>query len=466
VALTVSARHVGAGRSRALGAAALAVLLTVTAGAAARGQSTYEQEPISYFTAPSRDPVARLQEKLARREATLAPGPAGYLAAVLKELDVPASSQTLVFSKTSFQRDRISPATPRALYFNDDTYVGWVPGGDVLELASTDAQLGTVFYTLAQPKGHSAGDGAAASSGPRPPKFIRQTHNCLQCHGSSMTRDVPGLLLRSVYPDRTGQPVLSAGTFLVNQDSPLAQRWGGWYVTGTHGSQRHMGNCCAADEDSSPEAAFKAGVGANVTILAGRFDSGPYLSGHSDIVALMVMEHQAGMHNLLTRANYQTRIALRDEGAMNAALGRPGGGHSDSTAARVASACEPVLKYMLFAHEAALSDPVKGTSDFRTVFESRGPVDHAGRSLRQFDLNRRLFKYPLSYLIYSAQFDGLPAEAKDYLYRRLWQILNGQDETGDFSHVKRSARRAIIEILRETKKDLPGYWISDAGSTG
>jgi len=428
---------------------ATTLVLLVAAAPFAPAQASYEQEPINYLKAPSNDPVARLQARLDKGEAKLDYDPAtGYLASLLKHLDIPVSSQTLVFSKTSFQRDRISPATPRALYFDDTTYVGWVRGGDVLELASIDPQLGTVFYTLRQPDDPDT---------TRAPKLVRQTYNCLQCHGSSMTRDVPGLLLRSVFPDKSGQPLLSQGTFQVNQETPLENRWGGWYVTGTHGNQRHMGNWCAEDEDKA-EAALRNGPGSNVTSLAGRFDATPYVSHHSDIVALMVMEHQAEAQNLLTRANYQTRIALRDEAAMNASLGRRTGQRSESTAERIKAACEPLLKYMLFVDEEILTDPVKGSSTFAADFEARGPRDKLGRSLREFDLERRLFKYPLSYLIYSEQFDALPQDARDYVYRRLWDVLNGNDDSGDFSHVKRSTRRRIIEILRDTKPGLPAYW--------
>jgi hypothetical protein len=426
-----------------------ALLLAAAVAPAALAQSAYEQAPINYLTAPCDDPVARLAARIERTEVRLDADPkTGYLPSLLKHLDIPVSSQTLVFSKTSFQREAISPATPRALYFDDATYVGWVKGGDVLELASVDPQLGTVFYTLAQPK-----DPANA----RPPKLIRQTHNCLQCHGSGMTRDVPGLLLRSVFPDRAGQPVLSQGTFLVNHATPLENRWGGWYVTGTHGDQRHMGNWCADDEDRAADE-LKKGPGSNVTSLAGRFDASDYPGAHSDIVALMVMEHQAEGHNLLTRANYQTRLALRDEEAMNAALARGAGERSESTRERIKAACEPLLRYMLFADEQPLSDPVKGTSTFADEFEARGPRDKLGRSLREFDLERRLFKYPLSYLIYSEQFDALPADAKNYLYRRLWDVLRSDDDGGDVEHIRRSTRRRIVEILRDTKQGLPSYW--------
>ena len=441
VRLTIAGRPAAAG-------AAMALLLAVGLAPAAVGQSLYEGPPINYLTARCDDPVARLAARIERGDAKLEADPkTGYLASLLKHLDIPVSSQTLVFSKTSFQREGISPATPRALYFDDATYVGWVKGGDVLELASVDPRLGTVFYTLAQPK-----DPAKAKA----PRLVRQTHNCLQCHGSGMTRDVPGLLLRSVFPDRAGQPVLSQGTFLVNHETPLENRWGGWYVTGTHGEQRHMGNWCADDEDQAAEA-LKKGPGSNVTSLEGRFDSASYLSGHSDIVALMVMEHQAEAHNLLTRANYQTRLALRDEAAMNATLGRTGE-RTDGTRERIKAACEPLLRYMLFADEQVLSDPVKGSSTFAADFEARGPRDKLGRSLRGLDLERRLFKYPLSYLVYSEQFDALPPDAKDYLYRGLWDVLNSEDEGSEFSHLKRSTRRRIVEILRDTKPGLPAYW--------
>ena len=448
------------------------LLCCVGLAAQARADEVYEREPINYVGAPANDPVARLQQRLERGEAKLQHNEAnGYLSSLLEHLKIPASSQTLVFSKTSFQRDRITPGNPRALYFDDDTYVGWVPGGDVLELASTDPELGTVFYTLDQrkPGAQPAPGGAKQQS----PPLVRQNASCLQCHGSSMTRDVPGLLLRSVYPDAAGQPVLSAGTFLTTQESPFAERWGGWYVTGSHGRQRHMGNVFVRTTDAQagvgtdgrsfagfhdvidPEAGF------NVTDLSGRFDTSAYPRPGSDVVALMVLAHQAQMHNLLTRANYQTRLALRDEAAMNESLGQPSKEHSQTTLNRIRDAGEPLVRYMLFCDEAPLGK-VEGAGEFDKDFEARGPRDQQGRSLRDLDLKRRLFKYPCSYLIYSEQFDALPGPVKDYLYRRLWDVLNGRDDGGgdggDFSHLSGAAGRGIIEILLETKKGLPDYW--------
>jgi hypothetical protein len=428
----------------------LVLFVVLAAAGLARAQALYEQEPINYLTAPANDPVARLQKRITSGEIKLERNVRnGYLDSVLRQLDIPVSSQSLVFSKTSFQRDHISPANPRALFFDDETYVGWVRGADVIEVAATDPVLGPVFYTLDQ---HSPADAKA------PPTFVRQTHSCLQCHGGTMTRDTPGLLIRSVFPDPTGQPVLSAGTFLTTQQSPWSQRWGGWYVTGTHGDQRHMGNVVVTGE-TNPEQSLDRNAGANLTDLSKKFDTSAYAAPGSDIVALLVFEHQAETHNLLTRANYQARAALRDEEAMNRALGRPGGHRSESTAARIQSAGEALVRQMLFVEEPVLTGPVEGTTSFAEEFEARGPRDAMGRSLRELDLKRRLFRYPCSYLIYSKSFDALPAAMKDYVYRRLWEVLNSDDdEAGDFAHLKRSQRRAIREILAETKPDLPAYW--------
>jgi hypothetical protein len=341
----------------------------------------------------------------------------------------------------------------------------------VVEIASTDPDLGTVFYTLDQKSGSvSKTEPEKTSEESAPPRIVRQTHTCLQCHGSTMTRDVPGLLIRSVYPDADGQPVLSAGTFLITQQSPFAERWGGWYVTGRHGLQRHMGNVTLGDgavregqgggAGAPPETLLDVEAGANVVDLSKKFDTSAYLAGTSDMVALMVFTHQAQTHNLMTRANYQTRVALRDEEAMNEALGRGAGAppvHSESTLNRIKDAGEPLVRQMLFCDEAALGK-VEGAGEFDRDFEARGPRDGNGRSLRELDLKRRLFRYPCSYLIYSAQFDALPGPVKEYVYRRLWDVLSGDDASADFSHLTDRTRRAIVEILLDTKPGLPAYW--------
>jgi hypothetical protein len=424
------------------GGLALGVVAAVLVGTA-RG-ADIEQPPVRYSTAPADNVISRLEQRLdAGRSALTFEKHFGYLRSLLHELNVPLSSQLLVFSKTSFQRHRIAPRTPRSLYFNDDVYVGFCQNGDVLEISAVDPQLGTVFYTLDQdPSGK--------------PTFNRQNDNCLICHGSSQNEGLPGHLVRSLYVDWEGLPILSAGSHRIDHTSPLAERWGGWYVTGTSGKQTHMGNLIVRDRRASGQIDNPSGV--NVTDLRDRIDPSRFLTPHSDIVALMVMEHQTGAQNLLTRANILTRFALRDEAEINRVLGRPAGQHSESTLSRIKNAGEPLVKYLLFSGEARLTDPVKGTSNFAAEFAGRGPRDGRGRSLRDFDLRQRLFAYPCSYLIYSAAFDALPAPVKDYVYRRLWEVLSGQDTSAEFAHLSAADRRNVLEILRATKADLPAYW--------
>ena len=398
---------------------------------------------IQYNTAPVTDRVAGLQRRLREGTATLKfDGRHGYLSAVLKALNVPVSSQVLVYSKTSFQAPRISPRTARALYFTDDVFVGWVPNGDVLEIASVDPRQGVIFYTLDQTEG----------SKPR----IDRRDECLQCHASGGTLGVPGLFVRSVYVERSGMPLFHAGGFVTDHRSPLSQRWGGWYVTGTHGSQRHMGNVFAEDRDHPDD--LDREKGANVTDLKGRIDVENYLAPSSDIVALMVLEHQTRMTNLITRVGWEVRMALSDQKAINQALKEPEDRIGDSTRRRIDNAAESLLKYTLFTDEALLEAPVKGTAQFAGEFQEQGPRDHAGRSLRELDLKGRMFRYPCSFLIYSAAFDGLPAVVRERFYRRLWQVLTEADRTPLYARLTADDRKSIYEILLDTKRDLPEYW--------
>jgi hypothetical protein len=403
-----------------------------------------DDEPIRYSTAPLTDPIARLQKKIDSGEVVLDVDPRfGMLKSVLKALNVPASSQMLVFSKTSFQRAHISPDTPRALYFGDDVYVGKVLGSEVLEFSVVDPNLGAVFYTLTEKKDEK-------------PTFRRQTDNCLQCHESSMTENNPGHIARSVFPDAEGQPILSAGTFRINFESPIKERWGGWYVTGKSGAQKHMGNVISADREHPEKTDFTAGT--NVTDLTKYIETSSYLTPHSDIAALMVMEYQTRVQNLITRANYLTRFTLRDEQVINKALNRAEKFRSDSTISRFKNACDPLIKALLCCDEAALTERIEGTSGFAKEFSELGPRDKKGRSLRELDLTRRLFKYPCGYLIYSEAFNALPKEATDYIYKRLWEILNRKDAKDAFPKLADADRAAILEILLDTKPNLPDYW--------
>jgi len=399
-----------------------------------------EGDPIHYDTATTDEPASRLAAALDAGKLELQPDERhGYLAALLQAFDIPVSSQVLVFSKTSFQRDRIAPETPRAIYFNDDVYVGWVPGSDLLELTAFDAGIGPVFY-------------AVEHGGERTPRILRQNHECTQCHASALTQGTPGHIVRSVYPDAAGFPLLRNGTFLTTHRSPLRERWGGWYVTGKHGASRHLGNQ-VFDPETEVEAIDRE-PGANVTTLDKYFDTKRYLSGHSDIVALMVLEHQITVQNQLANSVYQTRYAQRDAAAINQALGRAEDFLSESTTRRIHNAAEALLRAMLLSGEAPLTDAIAGTSGFTEEFAQRGPFDAEGRSLRAFDLKTRLFRYPCSYLIYSDAVTKLPEPLKTRFFARLAEVLGSPSAKDEFAHLAADDRRAIHEILLAT---LPAY---------
>ena len=424
-------------------AAPLGLLFCVALTAAALADE-FDEEPIRYSASPGDNAVTKLQTKLELGQVQMQyEKHFGYLRSVLKELGVSPESQMLVFSKTSLQRQRIAPRTPRAIYFGDDVYVGFCQNGEVMELSAVDPQLGAVFYTL---------DQTAAEK----PRIARQSDSCLICHGSSVTQGVPGHLVRSVYPDGSGLPILSSGSHRIDHSSPLQNRWGGWYVTGTHGAQTHLGNLIVRGRER-PESLDNA-AGMNVTDLAERFKTSNYLTPHSDIVALMVLEHQAEAHNRLARANFQTRQAIYHAAALNRDLGYAADHQWDSTASRIRSACEPLVNYLLMCNEAPLTAKIAGTSKFAAEFAAQGPRDPHGRSLRELDLERRLFKYPCSYLIYSPSYAGLPAEARQYVERRLWEVLAAPQVAKDFAHLCDADRQAIREILVATKPDLPDYW--------
>ena len=427
---------------------AAAILLPTLTLSLAQSGFDYEEAPIKYSASAPKDPIATLQKRIDSGEISLKwDEHTGYLVSLLQRLVISGSSQMLVFSKTSFQREWISPDRPRALYFNDQNYVGFVQGAPVLEITSVDPQLGSVFYILEQDKN-------------RKPKFLRQTHECLQCHDSNMAGGVPGLVMRSVYTRRDGQPELRNGSFITSDQSPFQERWGGWYVTGTHGSMRHLGNIMVSGNDTNSSLDMERG--ANVTDLKKLVDTQPYINRNSDIVALMVSEHQIKLGNLITRANFQTRMALDYEKRLKSELGYPTQTRLDSVSARIHSATESLVEGLLMCKEERLTAEIKGTSGYTENFASHGPRDTKGRSLRDFDLRSRLFMYPCSYMIYSEAFDGLPAESREYVYLRMYDVLSGKDTSEKFAHLSPEDRKTIFEVLKDTKPSFAA-WVSQHG---
>ena len=407
-------------------------------------QLAYEQPPIDYGSAVPTDAVAQLAHAIDSGRVELEyTQEHGWLPSLLEQLQISPQSQLLVFSKTSLQLHQISPRTPRALYFNDDVYVGWCQRGDLIELAATDPELGAVFYTVDQRPS-------------RRPLIERDRGRCLTCHASHRTQGVPGFLVRSIYSDHNGRPRSGTRTYVTDHTTEFEKRYGGWYVLGEHGAMRHMGNILAHDR-LDPEV-LDRDEGANLACLDGLCDLSPYLNEHSDLVALMILEHQSQMHNLIARATIETRIATHYDRGINEALGRPLDTVSDSTVRRIDACSERLVRYLLFADELELEGPVRGTSPFANQFQS-GEIgnirfDAQGRSLRQFDLQTRIFKYPCSYLIYSEAFDRMPDPVGTRVRERLREILHAEDCPEGFEHLSHADRKAIREILAETK---PGY---------
>jgi hypothetical protein len=359
---------------------------------------------IEYGIRPPRDPVANLVRDIQDNKVQLKfDGENGYLRSLLDALKVPVESQMAVFSKTSVQGAIIGPSNPRRLYFNDSVAVGIV-GGGFIELAAQDPEQGMSFYMMPQQPGDKP--------------FIIKRDECLKCHLSRNSLDIPGMLVRSVYPASSGTPMNQLGSHLLDHRTPLENRWGGWYITGSAGSMKHLGNAAFTD-GGEPQ---------------------PIAVNHaSDIVAAMVFDHQMYMMNLITRVGWDFRIVSSLEQATAK--------RSEAIHRQLRDEVNEFVDYLLFVDEAPLTGRIQGGSGFAEKFAAMGPADSKGRSLRQFDLEHRLMRYPCSYMIYAPAFDALPAEAKEMIYARMLEVLSSRFSSAD--------RQAVIEILRATKKDLP-----------
>ncbi|MGB3118855.1 MAG: hypothetical protein WBE58_08545 [Verrucomicrobiales bacterium] len=421
-------------------------------GATGRAEDfAFENAPIHYSSSQARDPLARLGERIQAGEPLLR-GQTGrdVLHELLALLNVPEASQVLVYSKTSAQNDHISPDRPRAVYFSENAYVGWVQGGKI-EVITLDPDLGAVFYLV------NADDLVPGKS----PTFERH-QSCLNCHAGGPTAGTPGPLVRSVYPSATGLPYFQAGSTYVDHSTPIADRWGGWYVTGNAGGEEHRGNCLANEEaDSRIVLHSMVPDGKPVARLDGLIETKPYLGGgRSDIVALMVLEHQVHAHNTLLGANMSARQAIhRSRQLLKELGGNEADGLTDSTRRILKHRAEAIVKCLLFADEQKLPvGGIQGGAEFEKAFLSGARQDPEGRSLRDLRLYERLFKNRCSYTIYSDAFTALVPELKTAVFEKLLGVLNGTDLDETFADLGESERDRILEILRGTLPDLPQSW--------
>jgi len=380
----------------------------------------------------SNDAIARLGRRMAAGEVALDYREGvGYLPSLLERLGINIDSQALVFSKTSFQHAFINPKNPRALYFNDNVAIGTVPGGSVYEMTALEPSHGLAFYSL---------DVRQADH----PVFQRRGVECLFCHGPG-NNGAAGMVVASVFPDAAGVPAYtSAFIGTIDHQTPFDRRWGGWYVTGTHGSQRHMGNAVTIDREHPVD--LEQANTQNLTALDAKVDVTKYLTGTSDIVALLTLDHQVGMVNRLGAVGVQYRRAQQR------------GGLNDGEQQRLDEGVRDLVDYMLFVNEAPLREPVSGISTFSQTFARRGPRDRLGRSLREFDLRTRLFRHPLSYMIYSDLFDAMPPAVRERVLARLHDVLTGKDASPMYDSLRPAEREALLQIVRDTKSNLPAGW--------
>jgi hypothetical protein len=366
------------------------------------------------------DPASKLAARLERGETTVEYRPKwGYLQSLLEQLNISTDSQVLVFSRTSLQQDKIGPKTPRALYFNDTVAVGMVQNGELFEITAADP-AGVQFYSLDTKKVDK-------------PLLDRDRSLCLACHSNAWT---PHTFVATVYPGADGAPFFMGGDLfhVTDHRTPFEERWGGWYVSGTHGKMKHLGNAVANNPYRPVELETKGTQ--NLTSLVTKFDVTKYLTPYSDLIALMTLEHQTRALYFMASVSAQFRSAGGNDLPLNK---RP-------TDASLSAAVDNLVSYLTFSDEAKLTSPVKGVSTFTQTFPQRGPRDAKARSLRDFNLKTRLFEYPLSYTVYTEVFDQMHPRALERVYRRLFEELS------------KPQNRAALEILRETKPNLPDYW--------
>jgi hypothetical protein len=430
----------------------IAALLCFAVGLS-RAAEMFEQSPMNYSATQPNDAIARLQARLASGTVRLGGRERDLILGLLRELKVPVESQVVVFSKTSLQRQRISPDHPRAIYFTDDCYLGWVPSG-LAEVITIDPRLGPIFYQFDPNATHS--DAA--------PSFKRDS-DCLRCHGGTFVRDIPGVFVRSLHTDADGEMLLRGGSQVVDFRTPFTNRWGGWYVTGKHGSTLHRGNVFTEEKDNELVVDFKRG--ANVASLDKFFDTRRYLTNSSDIVALLVLEHQTAMQNTITRAGMNCRRMLEYQQALQRELKETSTNEFayDSVRSVFDGAVRELVDDLLFYQEAALPDGLEGSPAYQQAFQTNARRTATGQSLKDFSLKGQLFQNRCSYLIYADSFLALPAQLKKRVYARLAEILNGENAEPRYAYLGKDERARIANILRETHPEFAAAGIAAPAST-
>ena len=401
----------------------LRIISLIGTACAAEWEPDLDSEPHRYFQRTAVDRFSRRIPELAAGRLPLdRSSERAFLKSLLRALDIPESSQLLVFSNTSLQLSLINPNNPRALYFSDDLYLGYVPGGKI-EVATIDAELGAVFYIFDIPRSDSR-------------VVVERARRCMNCHANEDTLKVPGLSVKSVAPGPGGG---SLDTFHPGQSGhtqPLAERFGGWYVTGTGGFDGHWGNRMGR--------LYQGELSATPLEPGTRFSFERYPVATSDLLAHLLHEHQVGGVNRLIRAQYRFRELHH----------RNGGSVPQALPPDLETELADLLGYLLFAQEAPIpASGIPGNPAFREGFaRNRKVVD--GHSLKDLDLQTRLLRFRCSYLIHTPFFEGLDADLRRRILRDLDHALSPEKRNAASRHLSDSEAAVIRTILRAT---VPGF---------
>lgn len=409
------------------------VLIVLSVALSAVGQDINYSDLFSpvhgYHTQELNDPFTRLiaDVKSGKRELDNSSSKA-FIASMLEHLDVPASSQLLIFSRTSLQTRRISGSNPRAVYFNENVYVGYIPGGSV-EIISLDPELGGIFHIFDRPKNDAK------------PVFERGGGLCVDCHSVAKTRRVPGLSTRSVIPGANWGKLVAFSDNQMGHQIPLSERFGGWHVTGDSGITDHKGNLTGQRVGGK--------IVTEVIEPGTEFDWSAYLTETSDILPHLILEHQAGFMNLVLEATYRARTYQH--------IGK--GEIKPEHVAVLHGLADELVRYLLFADEAKFpAGGIRVDPQYREDFLADRKEASNGISLKDLDLETRIFKHPCSYLIHSDVFEATSDLFKQRVYQVLGEALSIEKPNPDFAYLSVTEKEAIRGILRETLSDLPGGW--------
>ena len=388
----------------------------------------FKGPPHSYLEWKPKDRFAELQEKAQKGEVKLdTTNDKAFLTSLLEALNIPVSSQIMVFSASSLQSEIINPRNPRALYFNEDTYLGWVPGG-LVEIIAADPEMGPMFYVFDRLR----------PGGPVP--NVTRSTKCMNCHAGNATRRLPGLIAESLLVSRAGSSLETFRRDVQGHQIPLEDRFGGWHLTGQHNLSHNHANVMGIPN---------AGKNQIVPVEPGQYsDLSLHLLPTSDILPNLMNEHQMGFENRLVYAIYTVR-QLKSEG--KGMLGA-------AAKAEIEERAQELARYIVFADEAKF--PAKGMvgdpAYVRDFLRDR-KVSKAGLSLKDLDLKTHMFKNRCSYMLYTDTWKAAPKELKERVYYHMALYLREAPDA-QHAHLAPGERVAIRGILKDTMTDLPVWW--------